>query len=214
MEIENFSYFMQPAARTDLLRLIPSSVEKVLDVGVGIGRTGQVLQQMGFKDVVGAELNKEAALKAQEHYSNIIVGDVEHTNLNYPDGYFDCIIYGDILEHLVDPWALLSRHKLKLSKKGFVVASIPNIRFYKVLLGLLFKGRWDYAEAGGILDLTHLRFFTLKTIHGLFKKSGFRILRIERNLAGRKTYKRLNRLLLGSITEFLVWQYVILAEPE
>ena len=101
----------------------------------------------------------------------------------------------------------------KISSNGLVIASIPNVRFYEVIYGLMFKDEWNYSDAGGILDSTHLRFFTLKTIKKIFKKCGFEIVQIEKKLAGKRKLRRINRVLCGLLTPFFVWQYFIVARP-
>lgn len=105
---------------------------------------------------------------------------MKDVDLPYGRGYFDCIILADVLEHLEDPLSTLRRLRGYLSPKGIVVASIPNVRYYGVI-NMLVEGRWKY-EDSGILDRTHLRFFTRKEMESLFRDAGFEITGICGNL--------------------------------
>ncbi len=211
----DISYFESPAtgARDDLINLIPRNVSIILEVGAGVGKMGANLRNRGFRKIVGIEISQEAANKAKQYYDEMIVGDVEKLELKYPDEYFDCIIYGDVLEHLVDPWKVVSAHKKYLKKGGCIVASIPNIKCYKVLRKLIFKGRWDYEDAG-ILDKTHLRFFTIKTIKEMFEQNGYKIEKIIKEPSC-GLFKKINKNIFFNVfIDFLVVQYKIVAKKQ
>lgn len=181
-----------------------------MDVGCGDGKTGPVLKERGFREIVGIELDPRAAEMAMRSYDRVIVGNVEEEMLPYPRGYFDCILYGDILEHLVDPWKVLCGHREFLADGGSIVCSIPNIRYYKILKSLVLKGRWDY-RALGILDRTHLRFFTLKTIEDMLMETGFEIRTVVKEGYSSRLIKMVNKLLFNRLIDFLVVQYKIVA---
>ena len=89
-------------------------------------------------------------------------------------GTYDCIVFNDVLEHVVDPWSMLDRAKERLAPGGRIVASIPNVRHYIVVRNLALRGRWDYAD-WGVLDRTHLRFFTRASIEELFESADMAI---------------------------------------
>ena len=91
-----------------------------------------------------------------------------------PSDKFDCIVFNDVLEHMSDPWSALEIAGDVLNNCGRVVASIPNVRHYTVLVPLLIKGRWTYHDVG-ILDRTHLRFFTRSTVRELFETTGWAV---------------------------------------
>jgi SAM-dependent methyltransferase len=202
-------YFPQGVfPRTDLIELIPKGASRILDVGCGVGETGKLLKERGFKEIMGVELNPLAAQRAKSFYKEVIVGDVEKNTLSFSRGFFDCILYGDVLEHLVDPWKVLCSHKEILADDGAIICSIPNIRFYRVLKSLIFKGRWDYTPCG-ILDRTHLRFFTVKTIEDMFRETGFEVKRLIKHKSGSKAMKLMNGLLFNRLIDFLVIQYRI-----
>ncbi len=202
------SYYL--GSRDDLIRLIPAGAGKVLEIGCAAGMTGRTLKARGFEEVVGVELVEDVARKAQGHYDRVITGDVEKMQLPYEKGHFDCILYGDVLEHLVDPWRLLREHKELLGREGAIVCSIPNIRYYKQMKKLFLRGEWEYRERG-ILDRTHLRFFTVKSIRAMIEDAGFEITTMIKRPSGAKWLKWLNRALCNRLIDHLVVQYVFVA---
>jgi GT2 family glycosyltransferase/SAM-dependent methyltransferase/glycosyltransferase involved in cell wall biosynthesis len=160
-------------ARRNLADLVPQTARRVLDVGCGQGLTGGLLRAERGIEVVGIEIHPQVAETARPHLNRVIVGDVEAMELPFPDGCFDCLLLGDVLEHLVDPWNTLKKLVRVLHPKGTIVASLPNIRNLGVIQKLL-EGSWTYEECG-ILDKTHLRFFALKDMHSLFEQAGLQV---------------------------------------
>ena len=201
-------FFRSPFPRVDLIELIPQKARRILDVGCNIGETGRLLKERGFEEIFGIEINPLAAQEAKPYYKQVIVADVERGVLPFVNRFFDCILYGDVLEHLVDPWKVLRLHKEILADDGVIICSIPNIRFYRVLKALIFKGRWDYMPLG-ILDRTHLRFFTIKTIQDMFQETGYEFKKLIKHRSGSKMVKLINRLALDVLVDFLVVQYRI-----
>ena len=169
-------------ARNDILTLISDDVSKVLDIGCSTGALGEQIKQKNNVEVSGIELDEQMAEVAQKKLDKVIVGDVENINLAdfFQPGYFDCIIFADILEHLKNPWKILRSSAKFLNAGGVVIASIPNVRHHTTITNLLFKGYWPYRERG-IHDRTHLRFFALRNIKELFQYADLSIERIERN---------------------------------
>ena len=199
--------------REDLIRLIPLQAKNILEVGCAAGMTGKALKERGLAEIVGIEVNKEVAQKAQSYYDKLIVGDVEKIKLPFKKTHFDCILYGDVLEHLVDPWKLLEEHKILLKKGGIIICSIPNVRHYRVIKKLIFQGEWEYA-ASGIMDRAHLRFFTLNSIRRMLKEAGFEIKEIKGLIRRPNSFhwlKLLNRLFWNRLRDFLVRQYIVVA---
>lgn len=194
--------------REDLIRLIPPQVKRILEVGCAGGMTGKALREKGFEEIVGIEVNEEVAKSGKYYYDKLIIGDVEKVSLPFEKEYFDCILYGDVLEHLVDPWQVLKKHHAFLKKGGTIICSIPNIRHYRIIKKLLFKGRWEYKE-DGILDKNHLRFFTLDSIRRMLAEADFEIKNIVKRLSGASWLKWMNRLLGSQLADFLVRQYII-----
>jgi hypothetical protein len=124
---------------------------------------------------------------------------------------FDCIVFNDVLEHMIDPWSVLATTRSLLSARGVVVASIPNIRHVSVLLPLLVRGRWSYME-WGVLDRTHLRFFTRRSMISMFEGAGYRVTHIEPHwISGERFGWR--RWLRGPLDEFAAHQYALTAVP-
>ncbi len=197
--------------RWALIQLVENGPHKVLDVGCGEGKTGAALKACGrAQEVIGIEKNPTVAAVAKNELDQVICCDVEMTGLPVPKGHFDYIVLGDILEHLVDPWAVVVRLARCLKQRGHVVASVPNVRYWRVVLPLVLTGEWKY-RSQGVLDNTHLRFFTKKGIQRLFHGSGLVVQRMVpafRLLPKSKTC-RADRLTLGLFEGFLTMRYII-----
>lgn len=149
----------------------------VLDVGCATGYIGKRLKKKGCA-LVGIEIDKECAKIAEGAYSDIIIADVEKLDvISYPEHFFDVIVFADILEHLKNPDATLIKFKKYLKNDGAIIVSLPNIARIEIRLKLLL-GKFDYEEIG-ILDRTHLRFFTLKTAKHLLEKNGYKIISMD-----------------------------------
>lgn len=194
----------------ELRRLIPDGAKRVLDIGCGWGLIGKKLKETGPVEVVGIEINPEAAEKAKANLDRIYLGDVETMDLDFANGYFDCVVFGDALEHMVDPWKIIAKIKGLLAKGGCIVASVPNIGHWSIIRDLII-GKWRYKDEG-ILDETHLRFFTLDSIKKSFEKEGFRIDAVSHRLSCHKLFAKLNKLLNGRLTHLLAWQYLLRAK--
>jgi 2-polyprenyl-3-methyl-5-hydroxy-6-metoxy-1,4-benzoquinol methylase len=187
-----------------IIELVGSG-KRVLDVGCGAGYLSKELKKNGCY-VVGIEIDKEAAEIAKNILDAVIVADVEEIrDIPYREGFFDVIVFADVLEHLKRPDKVLLKFKSYLSKDGYAVASIPNIANWHYRLSLLF-GRFDYEESG-ILDKTHLRFFTLKTAKGLFESTGYKIVHVD--YTGLASKNRLFRL----FPTIFAYQFIIVAKP-
>ena len=159
--------------RTDILPLFDRPYSRVLDVGCSTGNTGVMLKGRGLCDwVSGIELFEETAKVAKTRLDQVIVGPVEIALDEVADQSFDCILCLDVLEHLVDPWSVLAQLAQKLRVGGIIICSIPNIRHISVLFHLIIRGRWQYTDSG-ILDRTHLRFFTKDSCHQIVSIKGF-----------------------------------------
>jgi len=203
----DFSYYTFPRER--LFEQIPTQAGRVLEVGCGAGVLGERLKLSGkATHVTGVELNPHAAALAESRLDAVRIGDFEAMPLDAWNRQFDTLIVADVLEHLRDPWAALFRLRDCLKDGGMVVASIPNIAHYKIIKKLLFTA-WRY-EPGGILDHTHLRFFTRASIEDLFRNAGFEILHIERE--GRERWwSRLFGPLSQRVRDFTAVQYYVTA---
>ena len=154
--------------------LVPSN-SRVLEFGCATGYMSEVLASRLGCSVVGVELSPAAAEIARGKCERVVVGDAE--TLDYCDAFgsdhFDLILFADVLEHLRDPAAVLKRVRPFLAPGGSIIASIPNIAHGSVRLALL-RGEFRYRELG-LLDNTHLRFFTRESIQDLFEENGYLI---------------------------------------
>ena len=174
--------------------------------------------------VVGIEKHPEAAQRARGRLTQVIEEDVAALSFSLDLEYFDAIICADVLEHLVDPWGVLKRLTQCLSRNGHLIASIPNTRYLK-LIDHLANGHWTY-QSSGLLDKTHLRFFTLSEIKAMFSKAGLSITALHVNIGplysefknqANKHEIRFGRLHIKGLTleefnEFFVFQYLVQAQ--
>jgi glycosyltransferase involved in cell wall biosynthesis/tetratricopeptide (TPR) repeat protein/2-polyprenyl-3-methyl-5-hydroxy-6-metoxy-1,4-benzoquinol methylase len=214
-------YFGYP--RPEVLALVPESARRVLDIGCGAGRLGEAIKARQQAEVVGIEMNEEAAAVARQRLDHVLVGDVEELTLDFEPGSFDAIVCGDILEHLREPERLLRQARKWLAPGGCLSASIPNVRHHSVVCSLL-QGNWTY-ESAGLLDRTHLRFFTRREIEKLFVRAGFGIEGMwsitapgdspSRNGQGAVQLGRLSMSGLSEqdAAEFYTYQYLVRARP-
>jgi len=151
-----------------IARLIPSS-SSVLDIGCSSGVLGKKLLERGCA-VTGIEADQEAARIAEESYERVFVGDLQ-TMMDLPSNLplaFDILVFADVLEHLHNPEDVLRRFLRYLKPDGRVIASIPNVANWSNRLKLLL-GRWQYRDCG-ILDRTHLKFYTHETARRLMRE--------------------------------------------
>ncbi len=196
--------------RTDLLRLLPAGVrlEKVLDVGCGNGATGQYLKNfMQVKQVSGIEMNPDMARQAQMILDQVIIGNIEKIELPYEENDFDCIICSDVLEHLYDPDSVLIKLNVHLKDNGYLLLSVPNVQHWSVIIRLIL-GKWDYQDEG-ILDSTHIRFFTRKSLRELVQRADYHIEKISSAMGPEVQF--INFLTLGLLSNFFSFRYFILA---
>lgn len=197
--------------RSEVARLVPQNCKRILDVGCGFGGLGRELKAQGFPSVSGIELNPEAAQNLSDVYERYWIADVEGFVLPQDVEHFDCIIFADVLEHLRNPWQTLARYVEWLKPGGFVVSSIPNVRNIALMYNLVVRGRWQYQDSG-LLDRTHLRFFTRKEIVGMFENAGLRIDLVSENKENLSLIRRiLTAPLLTVIPDLGVCQFLVRA---
>jgi len=160
--------------RPEIHDLIPAGARRVLDVGCNDGGfAGWLKRQAPDRYVVGVEPNPVQAAKARAR-CDVVVVDRYPEALSQIEGDFDCVTFNHVLEHMVDPWEALRRTKERLAHNGCVVAVIPNTRYLALLFDLVIRGRWQY-QPSGLLDRTHLRFFTHASIRPLFEEGGLKV---------------------------------------
>ena len=200
--------------RKEMLEFVPEDSRRILEVGCGEGLFSEELKKTLQAEVWGIEADSNAAEKAKSKTDKVLHGDVNVLIDDLPDDYFDCIVCNDVLEHLVDPYEVLTRLKGKLSGKGVIVASIPNVRHISVLKDLILKKQWRYAD-DGILDRTHLRFFTRRSILEMFDGLGFDVIRIKgiNKTSSFRKFHLWNILCLGHLSDARYSQYACVARP-
>jgi SAM-dependent methyltransferase len=173
--------------RMRLLEMARNQPKKVLEIGCASGHSLAYFKQQGSEFVAGVEIFPEVAeiARARTDIDDVIVGNIEEIELNYPEGYFDMIVASHVLEHVTDPWVVLEKIIKYLKPGGQLIGSLPNVRYVGVTLPLLFMGSWKYKDAG-ILDITHYRFFTLSTVRDLLLSVGLEIDSITPEVDGGK----------------------------
>ncbi|MBS3158444.1 class I SAM-dependent methyltransferase [Candidatus Woesearchaeota archaeon] len=148
----------------------------ILDVGCSKGFIARSLQNSKYR-FYGIEIDKDDIMSAKKYYKEIRSINLDNEKPAYKEGFFDIIILADIIEHLKDPDSIIRHFKKFLKKDGIMIISVPNVANAYVRLKLLF-GMFEYEEKG-IMDKTHLRFFTLNSIKRLCKESGLRAISLE-----------------------------------
>jgi tetratricopeptide (TPR) repeat protein len=208
--------------RKDILSIVPSDAKNILEIGCAAGMTGNELKKKSGVYVAGVELDHNAAIEAKSLLDDVIEGDIEDIDLPYKNETFDCLLFADILEHLKDPLTVLKKTSKLLKPTGTLIASIPNVQYLGVVSQLI-EGNWTYQDEG-ILDRTHLRFFTYHEIEKLFTDAGYEIIQVHETLdpqydSAKDTITTLNigRLSIRDLSpeelrKFFVFQYKISAK--
>lgn len=158
-------------ARPEVVALVPSDAKTILDIGCSAGMLGKSLKERQSCLVTGIELMPDVAAKAAQVLDRVLSGDVFQALPQLPDGHFDVVIMADVLEHVADTDGMLRLAHAKLKPGGKLVLSLPNVQHWSVIKNLL-EGRWEYQEQG-IMDKTHLRFFTKNSAISTLSRNGF-----------------------------------------
>jgi 2-polyprenyl-3-methyl-5-hydroxy-6-metoxy-1,4-benzoquinol methylase len=196
-----------------MVPFVPADARRILDIGCGQGCFAARLKAERGAEIWGIELDPVAAGMAAERLDHVLTGDALALAPTLPDSHFNCIVLNDILEHLFAPESLLSLLRPKLAADGVVVASIPNIRHFPELWRLVVGAEWRY-EDEGILDRTHLRFYTRRSMRRLFADAGYRLLR-QQGITPTRSWKfRLaNLVTLGRLGDTRFLQFACVAQP-
>lgn len=207
-------YFDRP--RREILPYLPQRCLRVLDVGCGAGATlSLVRERVAPEWIGGVEPNALAAGHARDLCDRLWEGGVEAAELEaeIPRGTLDLVLCLDVLEHLVDPWAEVRRLSALLGAGGRLIVSVPNIRNWKFIWRLLAKGDFHYTDAG-LLDRTHLRFFTPETAVELALSGGLALVHAGSATAyGRAELRRwLIRASAGRLESLIAKQTLVVAE--
>ncbi|MFS0785770.1 class I SAM-dependent methyltransferase [Shouchella sp. 1P09AA] len=178
-EYENKASTYYQGINQQLFSLIDPESKVILDVGCGEGALGAAIKDTYEAEVHGFELFQHAADQARKKLDSVTVGNIEQDSLPFAHEHFDGIIFADVLEHTLDPWATLEKVRPYLKKSGAIYASIPNVGHISIIEELI-RGTWNYVDAG-LLDKTHFRFFTKSEIEKLFISSGYEVELIVNN---------------------------------
>ena len=170
-----------------LLAICPDA-NNVLEFGCGAGQfMAAYKQKHAHAFSVGVELFNTAAKDAEQIFDKVIVGNTEELDLSahqVEQNSFDLLIYGDVLEHFVDPWTALEKHLHFLKPGGTVCICVPNIAHWSIIFGLL-NGSFEYRDQG-LLDRTHMRFFTRSSLKDLIMRAGLTIETIDSIIINKK----------------------------
>lgn len=215
MDIKDTGYYKN--VRPEMLRYIPNSAKTILEIGCGSGNFSAQLVKEGV-ETWGVEPFEESAKEAQRKLYKVVVGTLDEKLSELPDNYFDVIVMNDVIEHLLEPWDDIVNLKSKLKKEGVLVTSIPNVRYSKNIFKMIFNRDWKYTD-DLILDRTHYRFFTKRSIKRMFKDCGYTI----ESIKGINTTKSFlyfpfavlfNILFLGSQLDMFYMQHATVAKKK
>ena len=197
--------------RHELLPFLPQTARSLLDVGCGSGAFGRLLRtRRPDMELWAIEPDPVSARAAEDGFDRVVQG--EFPNAQIPNGKFDVVLCADVLEHMTAPENALLSCKEAMAPGGILVASIPNVRNWSaVLWPLLFHGTWTYTERG-ILDRTHLRFFTRRSMHTFFADNGWSVVSVA-GINMRRREKLASVLSGHLLDDFLFPQYVVIARP-
>lgn len=206
------NYYSQ--SRPEIADLVPKNIRTILDIGSGQGAFLKLVKEQTGAETWGIEVVIEVAEKAKDHIDKILTGKVEDVLNSIPDAYFDCLTFNDVLEHLLEPTEVLKMLAPKLTKNGIIIASIPNVRYFLNLYELLIKKDWEYKDAG-ILDSTHLRFFTQKSMKRMFEEAGYKLIKqvgVNKTISWK--FQLFDILTIGIFNDTKYLQYVCIASKD
>lgn len=196
--------------RTDMVPQLPDPLGRVLDVGCASGSTGGLLRERrpAPTELVGIEIDAEAAARAREIYDEVLVGPADEVlaTLHEP---FDTILCYDVLEHMVDPWTVLGQLAGLSPPGGRLHVSVPNARHLSLMVDVMLRGTFNY-QPHGHRDDTHLRWFTPRDLETAIGQAGYEV--VVRSHPPFSAPRRLaSRLSGGRASEFLAGQWQVLA---
>ena len=196
--------------RHDYLAELPTNPNaRILEVGCGTGDMGvQAISEGKCGTYHGIEICSKAAAKAREQITEVIVADVEELDPPWPDSFFDALILSEVLEHLFDPWNTLKKLRPLMKAGALVFSSSPNAAHYAVI-SMLLRGELAYTEKG-IMDRTHIRWFTPKAYRRMFEHSGFHVTSV-RSVSKLGVKALVAKTLLCGLADHLFWRQINLS---
>jgi 2-polyprenyl-3-methyl-5-hydroxy-6-metoxy-1,4-benzoquinol methylase len=198
--------------RAELVAELPRPIGRALDVGCGEGGVGRSLRVAGASQVHGVEIMPAAAAVARETLDSVFAGSVEDAIAEGAlAGPFDTICCYDVLEHLVDPEAVLRQLRGLAAPDARLHVSIPNARHFSLVYDLVVRGTFGYTDFGH-RDATHLRWYTRRDLVAMVERTGWRVAWTVGDTAGGHN-RRADRLTRGRARELLALQWHLLAHP-
>ena len=218
-EAAYFSPVRTDLVRNDLIALLPiNPSQKVLEIDAAKGDTLVFIKENNLAaETVGVDLF-ELPNTNQTHpiIDSFHIADIEKDEFTFlQKNYFDVIICGDVLEHLIDPWSAINRLSQFLKSGGVFIASIPNIRHHSALRKIFLKGSFKYDPKGGLFDKTHFRFFCKKDAIALLNTGNLKVtacLPIFYNNKLNSPAKGINAITFGLLEQFISLQYLVVAK--
>lgn len=197
--------------RDEILPFFSHQLNTILEVGCGTGGTLAFLKERGLcRTTIGIELFPEAFEKAKATLDLGFCGDIETMSLPIRPGTIDAILCLDVLEHLIDPWQVIDKLTEFLAPTGFILTSIPNVRHVRVLLPLAMRGEWQY-QNDGLLDKTHLRFFTKNSAIRMLSTPRLTVAQVALRYRSRRVRKAA-RFVPTPLRDFLASQFIVQAK--
>lgn len=203
------AYFQR--TRSEIFPFLPLRAERVLEIGCAAGNTLDFLKKSGRCEwTCGVEIDSEAAEAARNKLDLLLEGNIEQMELPIAPGPIDVVLCLDVLEHLIDPWSTVQKLGGLLKQGGIMLAIIPNVRCLPVVFQLV-MGKWDYCHEG-ILDKTHVRFFTRKTAVRLIASQRLKVETVvATNMLHLGRARIANWMTLSLLKGFLEYEYIIKA---
>jgi len=162
------------SGRVEMLGFVPNNVKNTLEFGCSNGKFSEALKQNFNTESWGVDMDSQAIENAKKVLDKAILGEAMEVLKELPKNYFDCVVCNDFLEHIPNPTEFLVALKPYVKQPAYLVCSLPNVRYWKNLKELIFEKDWRYRD-DGILDNTHLRFFTKKSIFRFLDESGLKL---------------------------------------
>lgn len=208
-------------ARPEMLRFLPENRRRVLEIGCSAGAF--ISSIPGCEEKWGIEPS-DAASDAEGKLTRVLRGTFDAVKGHLPANYFDVIVCNDVIEHMVDHQSFLREVQKYLVPGGMLIGSLPNVCFYDNLFRALFDNDWEYLDSG-VLDRTHLAFFTTKSFRRLLEETGYHVVKIQgqwydyrfaddrRGKLYRILAKILGKLSLGRLSHLRHFQFAFQAVP-